>query len=58
MGTIAKRAIATAEASITTATIEVKTITLSNKQMTLSVFRQLQQEDLIDPDTLQLRGGV
>src|SRR5262245_30123732 len=56
MGTIAKRTITTAEATISTATIEVKTITLNNKQMTLSVFRQLQDEDLIDPETTLLRG--
>jgi len=50
------RRITTSEATIKTATVEIKTITVSGKQMTLAVFRQLQQEDLIDPKTLQLRG--
>jgi len=44
------------QAQIKTATIEIKAITLSGKQMTLAVFRQLQNEDLIDSQTLQLKG--
>ena len=38
------------EAQINTATVEVKTLTISGKQVTLAVFRQLQEESLIDDD--------
>lgn len=50
------KTITTQEASIKTATVEVKTLTLGGKQMTLSVFRQLQEEELIDMETGQFRG--
>jgi hypothetical protein len=52
----AVRRITTHEASIKTATVEVKALTISGKQVTLSVFRQLPDEDLIDPETGQLTG--
>jgi hypothetical protein len=44
------------QVQIKTANIEIKAITLNSKQMTLAVFKQLQQEGLIDPKTLQLYG--
>lgn len=37
-------------AEIKTATVEVRTLTLSGKQVTLSVFKQIEQEDLINGD--------
>src|SRR5262245_25038320 len=37
-------------ATIRTATIEVKTLTLSGRQITLSVFRQLQEESILDSE--------
>src|SRR5262245_44111097 len=43
-------------AIIKTASVEVKTLTISGKQVTLAVFRQLLEEDLIDPETCQLCG--
>lgn len=50
------RAITTQEATVKTATVEIKTLTISGKQMTLAVFRQLQEEVLLDRETLQLCG--
>lgn len=50
------RQITVREATVKTATIEVKALTISARQVTLSVFRQLYDEDLIDPDTADLRG--
>lgn len=44
------------QASIKTASVEIKVVTINGKQMTLSVFRQLENEDIIDPETLQLKG--
>jgi hypothetical protein len=38
------------QAEIHTASVEVKTLTLKGKQVTLAVFRQLQQETLLDAD--------
>lgn len=40
----------TQNAQITTAAVEVKTLTISGKQVTLSVFRQLREERLMNPD--------
>jgi hypothetical protein len=37
-------------ASIATATVEIKTLTVSGKQVTLAVYRQLQQERLVNED--------
>lgn len=44
------------DAKIKTATVEIKALTINAKQMTLSVFRQIQEESIIDEDTLQLKG--
>lgn len=41
---------------IKTASIEIKTLTIEKRQVTLSVFRQIQEESLIDYETLQLLG--
>jgi len=53
---MALRAITTKEATIRTATVALKTLAISGKQVTLSVFRQLIDEDLIDPYTGKLNG--
>jgi hypothetical protein len=50
------RRITTHEATVKTAAVEVKTLTISGKQVTLAVFRQLKEEALIDPQTLEYRG--
>lgn len=44
------RKISVQDATIRTATVEIKTLTISNKQVTLAVFRQLQEETLVDED--------
>lgn len=44
------------DARIKTATVEIKALTINAKQMTLSVFRQIQEEPIIDTATMQLRG--
>jgi hypothetical protein len=49
-------AIRTNEAVIRTATIEIKTLSVSKRQVTMGLFRQLQQEELIDPETMEFRG--
>lgn len=36
------------QAQVSTATVEIKTLTVSGKQVTLAVFRQLQEEPLLD----------
>lgn len=36
------------EAVVKTATVEVRSLTITGKQVTLAVFRQLQEEDLVD----------
>lgn len=51
------RTITAREATIKTATVEVKALTISGRQVTLSVFRQLKAEQVIDPETLLLRGA-
>jgi chromosome segregation ATPase len=43
-------------AQIKTASVEIKTLTISGKQVTLSVFRQIEEESLIDDDTMKLNG--
>jgi hypothetical protein len=50
------RVITTHEAVVKTATIQIKTLAIRNKQVTLAVFRQLQQEDLLDQDTCEVQG--
>lgn len=42
--------IKTQEACLKTATVEIKALTVSGKQVTLAVFRQLQEERLMDSD--------
>tara|TARA_Y100000310_G_C20498898_1_gene722923 strand:- start:324 stop:926 length:603 start_codon:yes stop_codon:yes gene_type:complete len=44
------------EAIVKTAQVEVKTLTIKGKQVTLSVFRQLQQERVLDPISGNLLG--
>lgn len=44
------------DASIKTATVEIKSLTVSGRQVTMGVFRQLLNEDVIDPATATLRG--
>src|SRR4051794_38982249 len=44
------------EATIKNLTIEVKVMKIGNRQVTLSVFRQLKQENIIDPQTTELCG--
>lgn len=50
------RELTTQNATITTAAVEVKALTISGKQVTLAVFRQLQEEPLVDWDRHELRG--
>jgi hypothetical protein len=50
------RRITTHEAQLKSAAAEVKALTISGKQVTLSVFRQLQEEELLDRESAQLRG--
>jgi hypothetical protein len=44
------------EAQIHTAAVEIKTLTIRGKQVTLAVFRQLQEESIIDDNHGGLRG--
>jgi len=44
------------DASLKTATVEVKSLTISGKQVTMGVFRQLEQERLIDSETGAFNG--
>lgn len=50
------RRISVYEASVRAATVEIKALVVSGKQVTLSVFRQLKSEDVIDLETIELRG--
>jgi len=50
------KAISVHDATVKTAVVEIKTLTISGKQVTLAVFRQLPEENLIDPKTGQLNG--
>lgn len=50
------RKITATEALIKTASVEIKAITISGKQMTLAVFRQLEQEPIVEPATGLLVG--
>ncbi|TKA11739.1 hypothetical protein [Actinacidiphila oryziradicis] len=45
-------------ATITTAAVEVKTLTISGKQVTLAVFRQLQEETILNPVNATLTGEL
>ncbi len=44
------------EAKIKTASVEVKTLSISGKQVTLAVFRQLDEVNVVDLETVSLRG--
>jgi hypothetical protein len=48
--------LSTEAAQVTTASVQVQTLTIRGKQVTLAVFRQLREENIIDPETMQLRG--
>jgi hypothetical protein len=48
--------IKTNEATIKTCAIEIKALTVSKRQVTMGLFRQLQQEELIDLETMEFRG--
>jgi hypothetical protein len=50
------RRITVKEAQVKTVQVEVKALTVSGKQVTLAVFRQLQEEELVDEFSLQLNG--
>jgi len=52
----AVRKIKIEEAQIKTATVEVKSLVINARKMTLSVFRQVQQENVINEETLELKG--
>jgi hypothetical protein len=44
------------KAQIKTTAVEIKTLTVSGKQVTLSVFRQIPEEELVDWETMSLKG--
>ena len=48
----------TENAQIVTVSVEIQALTVSGKQVTLAVFRQLQEEDVINWDTLEVKGKV
>jgi len=50
--------IAAHEATIKTASVEIRALTVSGRQVTLSVFRQLQEEQVVDQESLTLKGPV
>ncbi len=52
----AGKRITTHEATVKTAAVEIKTLSVAGKQVTLSLFRQLKEEELIDPKTQTFRG--
>ena len=48
--------ILTREATVKTASVEMKVLSISGKQMTLAVYRQLDEEEIIDEETGKLKG--
>jgi len=44
------------EATINTATIRIRMLTIDRRKVTLSLFRQLKQKEVIDPDSGELMG--
>lgn len=46
----------TKDASVRTASVSIQSLTISSKQVTLSVFRQIELDTLIDPETAKLNG--
>jgi hypothetical protein len=54
----AERVIDASEAQLLTAAVQLKVVTVRGKQMTLAVFRQVQQECVIDYADFSLRGAL
>jgi hypothetical protein len=54
--TNAHRILTTDEVNIQAVSIDVQVIRIGKRQMTLAVLRQLRQEFLVDPETLELLG--
>src|SRR5262245_20626700 len=50
------RGITTREATVKTFGVTIKALPVGKKQVTMGLLRQLQGEDLIDPETGQLNG--
>jgi len=50
------RRITVHEAQVKTAQVTIKTLTIAGRQVTLAVFRQLQEEPLVDPNSVTLAG--
>src|SRR5262249_15538448 len=50
------RLLTTEQVTVCTATLPVKTMRLGKRQITQAVFRQLVREQIVDPETLELRG--
>jgi len=51
-----ERIITTHEATIQTVQVEIKALKIGKKQVTMGLFRQLPYAELLDPETVQLRG--
>jgi hypothetical protein len=56
VATTGGRRIMTHEAQVKTAVVEIRALTINGRQVTQSLFWQLENEDLIDWQTAQLRG--
>lgn len=50
------RVINVEQASVRTATVTIRALTVNGRQVTLSLFRQLQEETILDDRTGELRG--
>ena len=46
------------DATIRTVAVEIKSLTVEGRQVTLSVFRQFDGEDVVDFETLTLKGKI
>jgi hypothetical protein len=53
---LATKTLLSRDAVIRTATVEIKALTLGGRQITQSVFKQIPDEMLVNPETLELRG--
>ena len=51
-----ERVLTTKEATVQTVQVEIKALKVGKKQVTMGLFRQLPYQDLLDVETLQLRG--
>jgi hypothetical protein len=51
-----ERILTTQEATVQTVHVEIQALKVGKKQVTQALFRQLPYEDLLDTDTVQLRG--